>query len=111
MCAETAPKPSTNRAISVLASVSSTCSGSSVPEIGHSVTLAEHSSLPDVEFDIRQAARHLDHSAWSAIASAEAEISARACAQLEATASAFSSDAVASLIGLALRSLEGVLRF
>src|SRR3954462_14231787 len=111
MCAETVPELSTNRAITVPASVSSRCSESSVPEIGYGVTLAEHNILPDVEFDIQQAARHLDHSAWSAIASAEGEISARARTQLAPIASATSPGAVASLIGLALRSLEGVLRF
>ena len=75
------------------------------------MTLAEHSILPDVEFDVQQAARHLDHTAWSAIAHVEADVTARACAQLTPGTPACPADAMVSLIGLALRSIEGVLRF
>jgi signal transduction histidine kinase len=75
------------------------------------LTLAEYSILPDVEFDIQQAARHLDHTAWSAIAQVEADVTARACAQLAPGRLASPADAKTSLVGLALRSIEGVLRF
>jgi signal transduction histidine kinase len=75
------------------------------------LTLAEHSILPDVEFDVQQAARHLDHTAWSAIAQVEADVTARACAQLASGGPPYPTDGTTSLVGLALRSIEGALRF
>lgn len=75
------------------------------------MTLAEHSILPDVEFDVQQAVRHLDHTAWGAIAHLEADVTARAGAQLASELPAYPADALACLVGLALRSIEGVLRF
>jgi signal transduction histidine kinase len=78
---------------------------------GHGLTLAEHSILPDVDFDVQQAAQFLDHTAWSAIAVAEAEIVACAGAQTAAGVCAPTASSVEAAIGLTLRSLEGVLHF
>src|SRR5436309_1166630 len=94
--AETVPGMSTIRAVDSWTWVSSRYGDASASGTGHGVMLAEHSILPDVEFDVQQAATHLDHTAWSAIALEEAEITAHACARLASNAGASASDAVAT---------------
>ena len=76
------------------------------------MTLAERAPLPDVAYDVQQIASHLDHTAWTAIADAEAEIARLACARL---APASPDDATSprreTAVGFALRGLEGALRY
>lgn len=75
------------------------------------MTLAERSSLPDVTFDVQQATRYLDHSAWCAIMVAEAEITALASARLAQHAHGVPPATPEATVGLTLRSLEGVLHY
>jgi hypothetical protein len=75
------------------------------------LTLAERSILPDVAFDVQQAAQYLDHTAWSAITVAEAEISAFACARLASRGDDAGSVTLRSAVGLTLRTLEGALHY
>jgi signal transduction histidine kinase len=75
------------------------------------LTLAEHSILPDVAFDVQQAARHLDHTAWTAIAAAEPGIAGLACARLGQVRPESTTSSRETTVGLALRALEGVLRY
>jgi signal transduction histidine kinase len=75
------------------------------------LTLAERSILTDVAFDVQQVARYLDHTAWSAITAAEAEINALACARLASSGAPDSMRPDEALVGLTLRALEGVLHY
>ena len=74
------------------------------------MTLAERSSLPDVAYDVQQIASHLDHTAWTAIADAEAEIGKLACARLTPDL-APTDDPCEQTVRFALRGLEGALRY
>jgi signal transduction histidine kinase len=78
--------------------------------MGYGLTLAER-LLPDVEYDVDQVARHLDHTAWSAIAAAEDEIGRLACAELSRTSPQAMPAPCEPVVGFALRGLEGALRF
>jgi signal transduction histidine kinase len=76
------------------------------------LTLAERSQLPDVvALDVQQVARHLDHTAWTAIGAAEAEIVELACALLAAAETDATLEACEARVGFALRALEGTLRY
>lgn len=75
------------------------------------MTLAERGSLPDVAYDVQQIAIHLDHTAWTAITAAEAEIGARACAQLAHRSSDLLAWPCERSVGFALRGIEGALRY
>ena len=72
------------------------------------MTLAERPSLPDVGYDVQQIASHLDHTAWTAIADAEAEIGRLACAWLTPSPSG---GPCQQTVRFALRGLEGALRY
>ena len=74
------------------------------------MTLAERTGLPDVTDDVQQVAQHLDHSAWSAIADAEAEIGELACARLTQRLPGVTAPHE-SVVSFALRGLEGALRY
>jgi len=75
------------------------------------LTLAERTTLPDVAYDVEQVASHLDHTAWMAVASAEAEITARACAWLTDRSPEALAEPCERAVGFALRGLEGALRY
>lgn len=75
------------------------------------MTLAERTTLPDVSYDVEQVASHLDHTAWTAVAAAEAEIGARACAWLIDRTPAAMPAPCERAVGFALRGLEGALRY
>src|SRR5690349_20111889 len=78
--------------------------------MGYGLTLAER-LLPDVEYDVDQVARHLDHTAWSAIAAAEDQIGRLACAELSRNSPEATPAPCEAVVGFALRGLEGALRF
>ena len=75
------------------------------------MTLAERTILPDVAFDVQQVAQHLDHTAWTTIADAEAEIGQLACARLTHRVPDTTSVPCETAVGFVLRGLEGVLRY
>jgi signal transduction histidine kinase len=79
--------------------------------MGYGLTLAERPLLPDVAYDVEQVARHLDHTAWSAITAAEDEIGRLACAQLSHASPLVAPAPCEAVVGFALRALEGALRF
>jgi signal transduction histidine kinase len=75
------------------------------------LTLAERSTLPDVAYDVHQIAQHLDHTAWTAIAAVEAEIVRLACARLAPYSAEAAVGPCETMVGFALRGLEGALRY
>jgi signal transduction histidine kinase len=75
------------------------------------VVLAERRPLPTAELDVEQMVRYLDHTAWTAIAAVEDAIGEIACVRLAATMASVPPSMRQRWIGLALRSLEGTLRF
>jgi signal transduction histidine kinase len=75
------------------------------------VALAERSPLSTVDLDVEQRARHLDHTAWTAIAAVEDAISEIACGRLASFGLVATSGLCQRLVGMALRALEGTLRF
>jgi signal transduction histidine kinase len=75
------------------------------------LTLAERSVLPDVSIDVQQVAQHLDLSAWTAIAAAEAEIGEIACARLAPASPEASFGRCETAVSLVLRALEGTMRY
>ena len=74
------------------------------------MTLAERTTLPAVVYDVQQVAQYLDHTAWTAIAAAEAEIGRLACTQLAHRSPGTTSEPCERSVGFALRGLEGTLR-
>ncbi|MFN8636156.1 MAG: ATP-binding protein [Chloroflexota bacterium] len=75
------------------------------------MTLAERQILPDVTPDAQQVPRHLDRTAWTAIAGVEAEIGELACARLAPRTFDSTPGSIQRAVGLALRALEGTLRY